>query len=169
MLLLRPAQSADAAEVAGVHVRSWQAAYRGLLPNEDLDGLDPADRAAVYTFGLTDPAAPQTIVAVADGVIVGFATTAPAPDEDLPGYGVLGALYVDPPHWDSGAGRALIAAARDALVERGFHDALLWVLFGNERAERFYRIDGWTPDGARKTDEVWGISVDEIRYRRKLP
>ena len=29
----------DALEVAGVHVRAWQSAYRGLLPDEHLDGL----------------------------------------------------------------------------------------------------------------------------------
>ena len=165
---LRPALPSDARDVAAVHVRSWQSAYRGLLPDEYLDGLDPADRAAAYTFGVPDPGGYHTIVAVDGGNILGFATTAPADDDDLPGWGVLAALYVDPPHWNSGAGRALVAAAREALIERGFHDALLWVLVGNERAERFYRIDGWTPDGARKTDEVWGVSVDESRYRRAL-
>lgn len=152
-----------------MHVRSWQAAYRGLLPDDYLDGLRADDRAAAYTFGLDDPAAPQTIVAVDDGAIVGFAITGPASDDDLPGYGALFALYVDPSRWDSGCGRMLIAAARAALARRGFTDVLLWVLFGNERAERFYRADGWTADGARKTDEVWGTSVDEIRYRRALP
>jgi hypothetical protein len=39
---------------------------------------------------------------------------------------------------------------------------------GNARAERFYRIDGWEPDGESKTDSVWGITVDEIRYQRRL-
>jgi len=57
-MLLRPAQPADAAAVARVHVRSWQVAYRGLLPDEYLDGLQPEDRAPHYTFGDRGPGRP---------------------------------------------------------------------------------------------------------------
>ena len=39
MMTVREAQPRDAAEVAGVHVRSWQVAYRGLFPDDYLDGL----------------------------------------------------------------------------------------------------------------------------------
>jgi hypothetical protein len=45
----------------------------------------------------------------------------------------------------------------------------LWVLLGNERAERFYRIDGWIPDDARRRGEVWGVGVQSLRYSRSLP
>jgi hypothetical protein len=38
-MFLRRAEPADAMEVARVHVRSWQVAYRGLLPDAYLDGL----------------------------------------------------------------------------------------------------------------------------------
>ena len=38
-MFLRPAEPDDAMEVARVHVRSWQAGYRGLLPDAYLDGL----------------------------------------------------------------------------------------------------------------------------------
>jgi hypothetical protein len=42
------------------------------------------------------------------------------------------------------------------------------VLAGNVRGKRFYRTDRWTPDGLRRTDSVWGIKFDEIRYQRTL-
>src|SRR5215471_6386244 len=75
-MLLRPAEPADALAVARVHVRSWQTAYRNLLPNDYLDQLRPEERAEKYTFGSTDPLHPYTIVATEAGVIHGFATTA---------------------------------------------------------------------------------------------
>ena len=50
--------------VAGVHVRSWQAAYRNILPDDYLNQLRPEDRAAVYDFATRDPLKPKTIVAV---------------------------------------------------------------------------------------------------------
>ena len=36
------------------------------------------------------------------------------------------------------------------------------------RAERFYTSDQRVPDGTRRTQAVWGVAVDEIRYRRAL-
>ncbi len=167
-MLLRPAESADAMSVARVHVGSWQSAYRGLLPDEYLDKLCPEDRAQGYDFATRDPQRPQTIVAVEAGLIRGFATTAPSRDSDLASYAELCALYVDPEYWGHGMGKALISAARERLVVLGFGNALLWVLMGNVRADRFYRQDQWTPDGLQRKDTVWGVTVNEIRYRRKL-
>ncbi|HLN41182.1 MAG TPA: GNAT family N-acetyltransferase [Acidimicrobiales bacterium] len=169
MLNVRDARPEDAAGVAGVHVRAWQAGYRGLLPDQYLDGLRPEDRMARYTFGSGDPSLPSTIVAVEDGAVRGFATSGPSRDADASDGGEVLALYVDPGAWGRGVGRLLIAEARTCLVGRGITEAVLWVLVGNERAQRFYRADGWEPDDTRRRVEVWGIAVDEIRYRRRLP
>jgi GNAT superfamily N-acetyltransferase len=154
--------------VARVHVRSWQAAYRNLLPAEYLDQLRPEDRAQRYDFVSLDPRKPRTMVAVDEGSICGFATTAPSRDPDLPDHGELCALYVDPEVWGRGIGVALTSAARAELVRGGFRDAVLWVLAGNVRAERFYQVDGWAPDGRRRTEVMWGVTVDEGRYLREL-
>lgn len=157
--------------VAGVHVRSWQAAYRNILPDNYLNQLRPEDRAARYDFATRDPLKPRTIVVIEEGAfqeIRGFATTMPVKDADMPGYGELCALYVDPQHWGRGLGVALLLAARAQMFEHGFHNAILWVLTGNVRAERFYQNDGWVPDGTSRKATVWDIEVDEIRYIREL-
>jgi hypothetical protein len=52
-MLLRPAEPTDA---IAMHVGSWQAAYRTLLPNDYLDQLRPEDRAQEYDF------APLTLI-----------------------------------------------------------------------------------------------------------
>jgi GNAT superfamily N-acetyltransferase len=167
-MLLRPAEPQDAMEVARVHVRSWQAGYRGLLPDAYLDGLRAEDRAQHYRLGSEDVREPATVVAVEAGAICGFATTAPARDSDAQEDGELFALYVDPEWWGHGIGAALISAARSRLVDVGFRGAVLWLLAGNARADRFYRIDGWAPDGSRRSDTMWDVRVDEARYRRAL-
>jgi GNAT superfamily N-acetyltransferase len=154
--------------VARVHVRSWQAAYRTLLPDEYLDRLRPEDRAPTYDFATVDPLKPQTIVAVEEGLIQGFAATASSRDPDLPDHGELCALYVDPDQWGRGLGIALVSAARAGLFELGFRNAFLWMLVGNVRAERFYQMDRWVPDGVNRTDSLWGVKVDELRYQRGL-
>lgn len=167
-MLIRSAKPEDAMSVARVHVRSWQAAYRGLLPDVYLDQLQPEDRAARYDFSGLDPLTPETIIAEEDGVIAGFATTGTARDSDLPNAGELFALYVDPAYWGVGYGAALMQRACERLVETGFQRAALWTLAGNARVDRFYRTDGWVPDGKEKSDVLWGITVNEVRYRREL-
>lgn len=165
---MRPARSDDGLAVAGVHVRSWQAAYRGLLPDAYLDGLRAEERMDRYTFGSTDPVAPHTMVAVEDGTVRGFATTGPCREAETHGIGELQALYVDPSSWGGGIGRILIHAARSRLGEQGYSAAVLWVLMGNERARRFYRLDGWEEEDAFRHEVVWGVPVDECRFRRRL-
>jgi len=168
-MLLRPAEPADALAVARVHVRAWQVAYRNLLPDDYLNSLKPEDRAQRYTFGGTDPREPMTTVAVDErGTIRGFATTCAARDADVPGHGELAAIHVDPDCWGRGVGVALLASARAFLLDSGFRRAILWVLVGNTRAERFYVKDGWTPDGTQRTDTVWGVQVNDQRYQRTL-
>lgn len=165
---IRAAEPSDALAVARVHVRSWQSAYRSLLAEEYLASLRPEDRAARYDFASADPAAPKTTLASEGDLVLGFVTTAPSRDGDLPLYGELCALYVDPDHWGRGVGRLLVAEARRRLFVQGFTDALLWMMAGNQRADRFYRRDNWLPDGNSRTESMWSISVDEIRYRRNL-
>ena len=50
---IRPTRMEDIPEIAGVHVRSWQAAYRGLLPQGYLDGLDPSQRIGQWEESLS--------------------------------------------------------------------------------------------------------------------
>jgi GNAT superfamily N-acetyltransferase len=168
VLTLRDARPQDAAQVAGVHVCSWQVAYRGLLPDAYLDGLRAEDRARRYTFDLVGPDHPATTVALEGDEICGFATTGPARGEAQRA-GEVYAIYVDPKAWGRGVGRVLMENARSRLAGLGFTEALLWVLTGNDRAERFYRAGGWLPDGGRREEDVWGIRVSNIRYRRLLP
>jgi GNAT superfamily N-acetyltransferase len=170
---LREARVGDEAAVADIHVRAWQEAYRGLIPDEFLDRLDPGERARRYTFGSDDPDAPTTLLAVQEGedcgeIILGFVTFSRSRDLDAPDHGEIVALYVDPDRYESGVGRMLMAAARRRLWEAGYVDALLWVLDGNDRAARFYEAEGWARDGANRVEEPYGVVSNVSRFRRPL-
>ena len=165
---VRPARAGDAPALGLLHVRAWQAAYRGQLPDDYLDGLRPEERQAGWERGLRrDRAHDPVLVAERDGRVVGFAVVRAA--EDPPGAGELSAINVHPDHWGTGAGRALLAAAQAELARLGFDQAVLWVLPGNRRARRFYEIAGWAADGAERTEEIQqGVTVTEVRYRGRL-
>jgi len=170
---LREARRGDELAVADLHVRTWQEAYRGLIPAEFLDALDPADRARTYTFEASDPAAPTTVLAVEAGeggeeTILGFTAFCPSRDADAHGLGEVAALYVDPDRHRGGVGRLLMAEARRRLHDAGFTEALLWVLDGNDRATRFYEREGWTPDGSTRVEHPYGVVSNVSRFRRRL-
>lgn len=165
---LRMAVPQDARAIATVHVRSWQAAYRGLLPDDFLDGLRVEERMERYTFDGEWPTAPLTFVATRDGAICGFATVGPSRDTDRQGEGEIYALYVEPSQWSNGVGRILLAESCRALLERGFDRAVLWVLAGNDRAERFYRSAGWRREGSKRDEDVWGVDAHVVRFEKHV-
>ena len=166
MVTVRPATVADAAAMGRVHVRAWQAAYRGHMPDDYLDGLRAEDRAAGWErFLRRERARSAVLVAEQAGELTGFASVGPA--EDPEGAGELYAINVDPDRWGTGAGRALLEAAEAELARLGFDETVLWVLPANARARRFYELAGWVADGTERSAEVLGVVVPEVRYRRR--
>jgi len=179
-VLIRAARPGDEADVARMHVRSWQSAYAGLLPAEFLAGLDPARRAQSYNFSIERSDPFSTMVVEEGGRVLGFATAGPSRGRDTAGAGELFGLYVDPDHWRRGLGKLLMADSYAQFVRLGFTEAVLWVLEGNWRAEAFYRAEGWTRDGGEQDDDIgpgWRAAstapceipvLHEVRYRRLL-
>ena len=165
MTEVRAAVPADARDAARLQVRSWQAAYRGLIAQDYLDGLTPEVFADRYTFGRVGLRMPATLVAVDGSAIRGLVTAGLCRDADLPNFGELMAIYVDPAHVRTGVGRLLMGAARERLRGLGVAGALLWVLDGNARARRFYERDGWGLDGGCRTVTFGDSPVQQVRYR----
>jgi threonine dehydratase len=150
-------------------VRAWQAAYRGLLRAEYLAGLTPASRAAFWAEALARPLREHgaRLGAERGGRIVGFITVGPAEGAGER-VGEVYAINVEPDHWSTGVGRALLDAGLAHLRARGFAEAILWVHPGNVRARRFYEAAGWRADGAERRQRVLDVDADQTRYRRAL-
>jgi ribosomal protein S18 acetylase RimI-like enzyme len=173
MVELRDGTPADARAIATVLVRSWRAAYRGLLPDDVLADLSVSDRERLWSDTLTArPVHTRVVVAAVGGAIVGFAATGPPlviDDRADPTLGDLYALYLDPDVWRRGIGTRLHAAALERLRSCGFTHAGLWVLDTNERALRFYDRHGWTDTGRTQVDHgPGGTELQERRLRRDL-
>ena len=158
-------------ELAQVHTRSWQVGYRGQLPQELLDELDPARRADMWRRWL-DRDGDDLLAFVAldeQERVIGFTASGEPRDDDVPPTcGELYAIYVEPDRWSGGIGTELMAATTDALRDAGYDCATLWVLKSNQRSRRFYERHGWEPDGRGKV-EPWGESeLHEVRYAISL-
>lgn len=166
--LVRHACERDSARIAGIHVRSWQRAYRGLVPDGMLEALDPIQRALVWKELLGTPE--ETVLVVLRGErMAGFCSLLPSRDEDAPRRtGEIASFYIDPAAWGRGAGRHLMAEVIRQAEERGFKRVRLWVLAGDERARRFYEKAGFTADGAERNEDRQGVKVPVLRFVRDL-
>jgi ribosomal protein S18 acetylase RimI-like enzyme len=167
---IREAEPKDAEAIAGVHVRSWQAAYRGQLSDEYLDGLSVEERLEQHRRSLEQPRAEwRTWVADDEGRVTGFAVTGPSEDADAePSTGEVYAIYLEPDRVGTGLGRSLFEHAIADLRERGFSVVTLWVLEANGRARRFYEAAGWHADGTQTNERVDCEMRPTVRYRVEL-
>ena len=168
-MLVRRATPAAAQAIAGVHVASWQVAYRGFFPDAVLDNLSVAERQALWEPRLATGTHAIWVTVEAQRV-TGFVSACPSRDagQPPPEFAEIAALYVHPSAWDSGCGRALCEAAFAHLRQTPAQTVLVWVLTANARARRFYERIGFTPDDARKDITLFGVTLPELRYRQSL-
>lgn len=139
---LRRATVDDAQAIAAVRVESWQANYRGMIPDNYLDEMriedsmlqwrqilqamaQAADRICVY-------------VAESDGHIIGFASGMMLPDRKLGMQAELTAVYLRPAWQRSGIGRRMVQKVARTLQAQGAESLLVWVISGNSIARNFY-------------------------------
>lgn len=162
---IRPATVEDAAAIADVHVRTWQAAYEHVFGAERLAGIDASRRRAGWERNLAAGPYALAFVAETDGRVVAFVSVGAG---EADGEGELFAIYALPEAWGTGAATVLMRTAVKTLRELGYREAVLWVLDDNPRARRFYEREGWVLDGGTKDGEFLGMTAAEVRYRIKL-
>jgi ribosomal protein S18 acetylase RimI-like enzyme len=165
---IRRATVDDALELARVHVDSWRAAYRGLVPDAFLERFDFHWRERCFREAL-DAGMEETYLVRMDAQVVGFLTLGAARDPDLDAEctGEIWGIYVSPNAWRRGIGRTLAGEAERILRSRGYEDAVLWVLEDNQRAKRFYEAMGFAPDGESR-EMNWGAPLQAVRYAKDL-
>jgi ribosomal protein S18 acetylase RimI-like enzyme len=168
-LVFREGDAGDARAIAEIHVRGWQWAYRGMLPDDLLARLAVDSRAAFWRQWLVERAPDRHLwLALCETRPVGFAAGASRDVAASSDTAELYALYLEADVVELGIGRALCSHAMDRLVSAGFRTATLWVLAANARARRFYERTGWCADGAARTEDWHGVPLHEVRYARDL-
>lgn len=166
-----PATLADARAVAQIHVDSWRAAYREILPADYLASLSVDQREALWRQAI---ASGEPVLLVAKGGdgrdVLGWISFAACRDAGAPAsQAEIWALYVAPDAWAMGVGRALWARARELMRAQGCTTCSLWVFAQNERAIRFYRSAGFAPAPVpEQTFELGGRALREACYVCRL-
>ncbi|MEU0153701.1 GNAT family N-acetyltransferase [Micromonospora fulviviridis] len=165
---LRPATAADLMAVGALHQQSRVAAYSSFLPAEAL--ADPTPEAMGRYWAervIWEGADHRMTVAERDGRLVGFSYLGPD-DAGDPATGLLNAIHLEPAERGRGTGRALMVDALDAMRDRGWSRAALWVLRDNAAARRFYQRGGWSFTGEQRDEHIGTALVPQLRYTRPL-
>ncbi len=152
----------DRLAVSRVYEESWRYAYRGIVPQDYLDGI-PRGRWACQP----DEPGLRALVLTEGGEIAGVSSFGPSRFPDLAGWGEVVSLYLLPEYMGKGYGARLLSAALEELKGMGFREAFLWTLKENRRARRFYERQGF-----RLRDEtvieIGGAALKEVQYCRGM-
>jgi ribosomal protein S18 acetylase RimI-like enzyme len=156
---LRPAERRDAAAIGKVFDAAVGAGwtYLGDLAAEPMFTAEDWERL------VADHQPPNLLLVAVDetGGVVGY--TAAHPED-----GEMFLLFVHPVYAGRGVGRALLAAADDALRAAGCTEAYLFVHEQNERALAVYAAAGYRPDGSDRVSDFRGTRVRELRLVKLL-
>lgn len=164
-LSIREASTGDTEVISTIGVTSWQAAYRGLVPDEYLDSLSAEEREKHLAKSLAIPTN-RFAIAEVEGKSVGMICFYPLCNEKSAGVEwELEAIYLLPQYWNKGIGRALIQYAFQYMIVNNAYVCNLWVLADNQRARKFYESMGMTFSGIEKTVTIGYKDLMAVNYQ----
>lgn len=164
-----------AAGIAKVYVDTWRSTYAALLPHRVLLGMSYERQAREWSWVIRNRAEAQPVIVAAEANrgVVGFASFGLSRLGDRPAggpfagngetnVGEIYTLYVRPEFQERGIGRRLLAAAFNAMVEKGYGCSFLWVLRDNPARYFYERVGGQAV--AERRERLWGCTLDEVCY-----
>ncbi|MHA7144968.1 GNAT family N-acetyltransferase [Arthrobacter sp. TmT3-37] len=151
---LRIPTAADTEAVVQLHITSWRETYGHLLPATFFDDQFLEQRRRMWTGNLQSisPGWEMRVAESKDG-LAGFALVGPASGES-PRARELRMIYVLNAHQSTGLGQQLLEATL------GSDPGVLWVEKTNDRAQGFYRRNGFELDGTEEPDEQNPVFID---------
>lgn len=161
---IRKARPGDEEQLAAVHIRCWQEAYRGILPQTFLDSLSN-EQDQRYRMWINILSNPQRWAWVAEfeNNIIGFSLFGPPRDPNRENFIELGAIYLLQKHQGKKIGFSLLRTGFEAMKNLGYERAYCWTLEQNP-TRRFYEKTGATFSGQTKQDQLGGLFFKELAY-----
>ncbi len=134
---VRGATRADIANIASIHVASWNDHYRGILDDAEIDKRTIDYRINAWEETFEVPGQLTFVAETNGGAMLGFASALvmPAAPDGFDCY--LGLLYLDAGAKGNGIGRALLRALAADLIRQNCKNMALRVLRRNP-ARAFY-------------------------------
>lgn len=165
MFIIRDAHPSDAAEIARVHVETWQAAYSGIIADETLKSMSISQIEESWKHRLAEIADDErqfTLCAEEGEQLFGFADGGPNRSHEALSSGELYALYIQPNSQRRGIGCKLVAHAAQRLLDAGYTSMNVLVLAENPACRFYEKLDGILVDS--RTETIRSQVVKEVEY-----
>ena len=167
MYTIRFANTDDAETLAIIHSRSWNAAYKNIVPDEILEKMNPENGTENFKKALKEGWGENAIL-FKDHKATGLICIGKCRDKDKDDlFGEIWGMYLLPEYWNMGIGTELIAWGLKELKNRGYEKVTLWVLEENVNARKFYEKMGFKHDGTVKEITI-GKKLNEYRYVKDI-
>ena len=165
---IRRATAEDADAIGRVQVETWRAAYSGLMPDEAVASFDVEARQRMWRGWLAPEPRPGARHSSPRSAARWSGSPRSAPAATRTESASFTRSISIRGTGEAASGARCWSARKRPCVRRVSRAARLWVMEGNERAERFYQAAGWVADGGRKVDDFQGAEVVELRYSKRL-
>lgn len=164
-ITIRLAVPADAPDMAEVLARSWEVAYKDIIP---ADFIKERNATRIKQFRIPDENNTFYVIQT-DGKTVGSMRIVDRPNVDDISVGIadLESIYLHPDYFRQGIGTIAMEFAYKTARSLGKTIMTVWVLAENANAIKFYEKCGFIADGNKRIWE-YGKSLDGIRMRRGL-
>jgi ribosomal protein S18 acetylase RimI-like enzyme len=151
---------ADVTRIARVHVRCWQEAYAGVLPDDYLAALPVREKILLWQKMVSAPDVFKRVTRVG-GEFAGFILCGePKDGAGLGADGEILVIYVLQAFQGYKIGRSLTVAAAQFWLSKGGHKLVVLFIAANAQAEAFYTSQGGT-QVHEGTFELAGMTVLE--------
>jgi GNAT superfamily N-acetyltransferase len=161
---IRYATQDDAHVLGLVYSQSYQAAFRGIIPDKLLeDVFSPEKREAGLLKEIME-GSPINAILYCEDKPAGILTYGRAKDDDMEDSSIeILRIYLHPSYWGQNIGAELMNWGVKELRQRGYTRLILWVIEDNLRARKFYEKLGFVHDGETRTINV-GKELKDLRY-----
>ena len=165
-ITIRLAVPDDAPNMADVHMRSWEVAYKDIIPAAFIKEKNTG-RHELYKRVITNDNT-NTYVIQHCGKIIGIMRVAPPIDDDASeDWYELHFIYLHPDYYRQGIGTRAMEFAFDIAQNLGKKIMVVWVLEDNINSVKFYEKCGFTADG-KTSEREFGKILKSARMRRVL-
>jgi ribosomal protein S18 acetylase RimI-like enzyme len=152
-MLLRAAKMDDVKNIAALFLKCWKDSYIEVLSAETRNKMDSVASQELWQNALSNNPERETILAIENGVLVGFFRVGPDKNDLTRGH--LFSLYVSPDFAGQGFGKKLLSSAIELIANKGFKQMSLWVFDENIIAKSLYAKFGFEPTGESRTTPEW--------------
>lgn len=166
-ILIRQAEISDIEAMSRVVAQSWEATYKNLISREDMRFFtNPARRKEMLEKRLVNGDLIYTLLL--NGEVSGVCSAKEYENAEFPHTAEIDQLYLSPQSVGRGLGGKLLEHMLKSLKSKGYKQAVLFTMEGNEKATGFYYHLGFKPDGFYLICENLSRKNRALRYVKEL-